>query len=232
VPEAAPGLWAAAIGAPGYHANAQSRGVLMQMQTCQVCQKQNPLGAEYCEDCGAALGGATAAPASPRVGAEAVPQASDPSGGTHELGLDAAPLAPPPAGAATPPPAADGAAPPAPTAGGQKPRLAVKRFGALTGEQIPLMGERVVVGRFDPETGPVDLDLSSSPEAQHVSRHHGELYREADGRWFIRDLGSTNGVFVKGANDSSFGQRITAPRAIASGDELAFGNARFVFQTD
>ena len=31
------------------------------MTVCQVCQKENPAGAEYCEDCGAAL--STAAPA-------------------------------------------------------------------------------------------------------------------------------------------------------------------------
>ena len=123
------------------------------------------------------------------------------------------------------------ASPSPPTAGGQ-PRLVSKRYGALTGEEIPLLGERLVIGRFDPETGPVDVDLSSIPETQHISRQHGELYREADGRWFVRDLGSTNGIFVKHSTDPSFGQRITQPREIANGDELAFGNARFVFRTE
>jgi hypothetical protein len=133
-------------------------------------------------------------------------------------GSPAVPTSQPPAGAPTP-------------AGGQ-PRLVSKRYGALTGEEIPLLGERLVVGRFDPETGPVDIDLSSIPETQHISRQHGELYREADGRWFVRDLGSTNGVFVKRASDASFGQRITQPREIANGDEVAFGNARFVFRLE
>jgi pSer/pThr/pTyr-binding forkhead associated (FHA) protein len=131
-------------------------------------------------------------------------------------------------------PTSAGAAPsvgPSPTAAGQA-RLQTKRYGALTGEEIPLLGERVVIGRFDPETGPVDIDLSSIPETQHISRQHGEMYREADGRWFIRDLGSTNGIFVKHSTDTSFGQRITQPQAIGNGDELAFGNARFVFRTE
>jgi pSer/pThr/pTyr-binding forkhead associated (FHA) protein len=88
-----------------------------------------------------------------------------------------------------------------------------------------------VVGRFDPETGPVDVDLSEAVEAGHISRQHGELYREADGSWMVRDLGSTNGVFVKSGADASFGPRITTPRALKDGDEVAFGNARFVFKT-
>jgi pSer/pThr/pTyr-binding forkhead associated (FHA) protein len=88
------------------------------------------------------------------------------------------------------------------------------------------------VGRFDPETGPVDIDLSSSAEAVHISRQHGELARDGNGQWVVRDLGSSNGVFVKGSGDSSFGPRISEPRPLANGDEIAFGNARFIFRTD
>jgi len=75
------------------------------------------------------------------------------------------------------------------------------------------------------------VDLSAAPEADHVSRQHGELFREADGRWMVRDLGSTNGVFVKNTSQASFGPRITEPTALADGDEVAFGNARFVFRS-
>ena len=103
------------------------------------------------------------------------------------------------------------------------------RFGAPTGDEIPLFGERLTIGRFDPETGPVDVDLSELDTGGHVSRQHGELYREGDG-WMVRDLGSTNGIFVKGSG-APFGPRITAPRALADGDEVAFGNVRFVFKT-
>jgi len=110
-------------------------------------------------------------------------------------------------------------------------RLLAVRYGAPTGDAIPLFGQRLLVGRFDPETGPVDIDLSEIPESGHISRQHGELYREADGAWMVRDLGSTNGVFVKGGDTASFGPRITAPRALQDGDELAFGNARFIFKT-
>ncbi len=119
----------------------------------------------------------------------------------------------------------------APAAAGQRARLVGMRFGAPSGEEFPLLAQRLVVGRFDPETGPVDLDLSSALENAHISRQHAELYREADGRWFVKDLGSANGVFVKAGGDATFGPRITAPRQLSDGDELAFGNARFVFKT-
>jgi pSer/pThr/pTyr-binding forkhead associated (FHA) protein len=105
------------------------------------------------------------------------------------------------------------------------------RYGAPTGDEIPLFGQRLLVGRFDPETGPVDIDLSEAAESGHISRQHGELYREGEGDWMVRDLGSTNGVFVKSGKDASFGPRITAPRPLQDGDEVAFGNARFIFKS-
>lgn len=180
-----------------------------------------------------ATAGAAPADAS---GAQAVPQRIDAAGatGTTEATGVSAPsetaagAAPGGAAAGAPAGAAAGTAGVA-TVGTGRARLAVRRYGALTGDEIPLAGERLVVGRFDPETGPVDIDLSSAPEGEQISRQHGELYREGDGQWYVRDLGSTNGVFVKGKGDTSFGPRITAPRALSSGDELAFGNARFVF---
>jgi pSer/pThr/pTyr-binding forkhead associated (FHA) protein len=110
-------------------------------------------------------------------------------------------------------------------------RLVAVRYGAPTGDEIPLFGQRLLVGRFDPETGPVDIDLSDAAESGHISRQHGELYREADGAWIVRDLGSTNGVFVRSGDDDAFGPRITAPRPLKDGDEVAFGNARFIFKS-
>jgi hypothetical protein len=198
------------------------------MTVCTICGKENPAGAEYCEDCGAALGPATDAPAavgsSPEeVQGGAAPPAADPP----LVPEDGATPAPP--DAAIPAAGGGSATAPAPVT---NPRLAVKRYGAVTTEEIPLQGERLVVGRFDPESGPVDIDLSAIPEAGQLSRHHAELYREADGRWYVKDLGSTNGVFVKRPDSSTFGARLTAPAALNPGDEVAFGNARFLFRAD
>lgn len=233
------------------------------MTKCPVCQKDNPQGVEYCEDCGASLtpsrepatvGASPASAAAPAASATppAAPAASGAASAAPSGGMDgaspslapeseASPSASPspstgtgsPDGSAMPqatPDSTPAAAPAAAATGAQQPRLLVRRFGALTGDEIPLHGERLVVGRFDPETGPVDIDLGSTPESEHISRQHAELYRETDGRWFVKDLGSTNGVFAKGGDQSSFGPRVTEPRSLADGDELAFGNARFIFK--
>jgi len=233
------------------------------MTVCQVCQKENPAGAEYCEDCGAALSVTTPAPVGASVsgGGSAAASATGTGPTASSAGSvgslapegpatssdasappapDAVPTVPPTSSsssAAAPsaaPSTGQGAAPGAPSsaAGSQaQARLAPIRYGAPTGDEIPLLGQRLVVGRFDPETGPVDMDLSESAESGHISRQHGELYREADGSWMVRDLGSTNGVFVKSGDAASFGPRITSPRPLKDGDEVAFGNARFIFKS-
>jgi hypothetical protein len=241
------------------------------MTICQVCQKENPAGAEYCEDCGAALnqpaptpvgagvssGGGSAAASATGTGPTASAAGSVGSLSPQGPGTSADASAPPAADVSptpsvpTVPPtsssssaAASPAAPSessttspsgtgAPSTGAPQAQahLVAVRYGAPTGEEIPLFGQRLVVGRFDPETGPVDIDLSESAESGHISRQHGELFREADGSWSVRDLGSTNGVFVKSDTDPSFGPRITAPRPLKDGDEVAFGNARFTFKS-
>jgi hypothetical protein len=228
------------------------------MTICQVCQKENPAGAEYCEDCGAALSVAAPAPVGAGVSSgaagvsEAVTSAAPssaqapviPDVQTEPPSSPSSSSAAAPGAPSTPPMSGTPAAPPAPQApetpgapsvpevGAEaQARLLAVRYGAPTGDEIPLFGQRLVVGRFDPETGPVDIDLSEGAEAGHISRQHGELYREADGSWSVRDLGSTNGVFVKSGEDASFGPRITAPKPLKDGDEVAFGNARFIFRS-
>lgn len=241
------------------------------MLQCPICQHENPEGAEYCENCGAALAASSspaAGPSTPASGTEAsapppaaapdvlpepavdgsipadqpAPEVAPPPGpestATPATGMQTAPLtgdepAPEtaPADMAAPSPETPASAPsPAPSTGGT-PRLVAIRHGAPTGLEFPLFGNRLVVGRFDPETGPVDIDLSDTPEAVQISRHHAELFQEGGG-WRVRDLGSTNGVFVKSPDSATFGPRISEPRSLSAGDEIAFGNARFTFQMD
>jgi pSer/pThr/pTyr-binding forkhead associated (FHA) protein len=104
----------------------------------------------------------------------------------------------------------------------------LKRGGALTSESFPLW-ERVVLGRFDPDTGPVDVDFGALPEAVYVSRRHAEMWRDTAGQWFIKDLGAGNGTFVRTQSQTQF-QRVTGEQPIADGDEIALGNARFAFR--
>jgi pSer/pThr/pTyr-binding forkhead associated (FHA) protein len=108
-------------------------------------------------------------------------------------------------------------------------RLTLRRAGALTSESFPL-AEQVSIGRFDVETGPVDVDLGPLPEGAYLSRRHAEVRRDANGNWFIKDLGSQNGTFVRSTSSQQF-QRVVQEQPINDGDEIAFGNARFEFRT-
>jgi len=86
-----------------------------------------------------------------------------------------------------------------------------------------------VIGKFDPDMAPVDIDLEKFSGSDTVSRKHAEIYREGD-RWKIQDLGSTNGVFIKRIGQAKFSHRITISETINSGDEVAFGAVKFTFQ--
>lgn len=104
------------------------------------------------------------------------------------------------------------------------PRLVVKRQGAETDESFGFTAP-AVIGRFDPSVGPIDVDLGGIEEGGYVSRKHAKVTEE-DGVYTIHDLGSSNGVYV--LRDGEF-QRVTESE-ISDGDEIAFGNARFVFR--
>ncbi|GEM49365.1 FHA domain-containing protein [Deinococcus cellulosilyticus] len=124
------------------------------------------------------------------------------------------------------------AAPSAPASGGLVPaKLAIKKYGVLSGDSIPLAAGALTVGRFDASTGPVDIDVTGLPGSEHVSRRHAQVFFE-NGQWKVKDLGSTNGVFVRKSGEVNFGPRIAEPTALTNGDEIAFGNLLMIFQED
>lgn len=182
------------------------------MIVCKVCGTENPSETQFCESCGVEL-----TPAIEPVVTE-TPAASD----IHTI----AETTPPASGALPTPSEITPAPPPAPVF--RPARLVFKRFGALTNESIPLQGPRLVVGRFDASTGPVEIDLTGVPGAENISRRHAELLFE--GVWKVRDLGSTNGVFIKRAGEEAYSPRIVEPTELRDGDEIAFGNVILVFQ--
>jgi hypothetical protein len=81
----------------------------------------------------------------------------------------------------------------------------------------------VVLGKFDPEVGDVDVDLSGFHELDSISPQHAKL-TVVQGCWYIEDLDSNAGVFVNS------GPRIERRTEIADGDEITFGKAAFLFQ--
>ena len=78
-----------------------------------------------------------------------------------------------------------------------------------------LSGSRMLIGR--------SRDCDITLDDPNVSRRHAEL-RNEDGRWIVRDLGSTNGIKVNG--------RRMEDSILQPGDELQLGLARLRFEID
>jgi pSer/pThr/pTyr-binding forkhead associated (FHA) protein len=202
--------------------------------TCQVCGTNNDPSAEFCEGCGVEIQASTYGAASTDIG---------PTETTPEFSARGEDLLPPgdsewdsppewrEVGEAESDPHMDSvpAYPPPHTQDSKSSRLDVKQFGALTGQSFPLQGRSLIVGRFDPSTGPVDIDVTGMPGAEHLSRRHAEVYSDGP-NWMVKDLGSTNGVFVKRAGNDHYEPRLQEPALLHDGDEVAFGNVLFVYR--
>ncbi|MBW4614158.1 MAG: FHA domain-containing protein [Desmonostoc vinosum HA7617-LM4] len=107
-------------------------------------------------------------------------------------------------------------------------KLISKQAGSPISEFV--LEDSNIIGRFDPDLGPVEIDLEGFVGADYISRNHAEIYREGS-QWKIKDLGSENGVFLKRVDQTRFSARITTPEILNIGDEVAFGRIRFVFQS-
>ncbi len=177
------------------------------MAQCSTCGSTVPESAAVCPDCGMELHAASS-PAVAIPAAGPTPKPTPPSV---------------PAQAPTPPASQSQTG----TAGA---RLTLRRGGALSQEGFSIGSGPAIIGRFDPETGPVDVDLGPLPEAVYVSRHHAEIWRNPSGQWFVKDLGSGNGTFVCVAGERQF-KKTSGEHPINDGDEIALGNARFEFRS-
>ncbi len=101
-------------------------------------------------------------------------------------------------------------------------RLVVKRAGAETDVEFHL-NPPCIIGRFDPSLGPLDVDLGPMPEGASVARQHAQSTCD-DGVWKIADMGSSNGTFILRQDFEKVDEA-----ELHDGDEIALGNARFVF---
>ncbi|MFK0735431.1 MAG: FHA domain-containing protein [Gloeotrichia echinulata HAB0833] len=186
--------------------------------TCQACgYDENPPGSEYCGACGSEL---TTASTTPNYISEVptIVLPPEPNQFSYQEPIE------------NPPPIITPIYPDStPTISASTAKLISK----LPNSPIPefhLDGSNAIVGRFDTDSGPVEVDLEGFPGEDTVSRAHAEIYYEI-GQWKIKDIGSTNGVFIKRAGQSRFSARITTPETLNSGDEIAFGKIRFLFQS-
>lgn len=85
----------------------------------------------------------------------------------------------------------------------------------------------LVIGR-DVGENQVDVDLSQSPYSGMVDVEHAVL-NYSGGNWYIEDLGSTNGISIRKAQDGRL-YRISAntPCRVESGDVLFVGMNRLM----
>jgi len=231
--------------------NLSTSGEKLMAITCKVCgYETNPIGAEFCDACGAELTTAPATistpPSVPPI-PEPIVNIPPPSNPT----VIQAPFV------STPPPQVPSFSsslpdtilsvpapqpipiPAPPTTPVAIPHvtfnvnsIAARLVATQSNAPVPefWITSSALVGIFDPDRGPVDIDLENFSGGETISRQHAEIYTEGEA-WKIKDLGSTNGVFIKPAGQNRFNARITAPTALNPGDEVAIAKVCFTFQS-
>ncbi|MEP6912051.1 MAG: FHA domain-containing protein [bacterium] len=191
------------------------------MITCERCKNENLDGAQYCDDCGA--------PLRPNAASRSDRDPSEPNSikaeGDGQNGFHSPAAVPEPELAAGQAAAAVNLS----SSGGSKnkahAKLVIER-GRSVGKQFTLSAEESQIGRWDADGGvfpDVDLD-SDDPEAK-VSRRHARITR-VDGKYFVEDLGSTNGTFVNRGKRLSAGTR----QPLNDGDEIIVGKTFLRFR--
>jgi hypothetical protein len=104
-------------------------------------------------------------------------------------------------------------------------KLIIER-GKSVGKQFLLSAAESQIGRWDADGGvfpDVDLD-SDDPEAK-ISRRHARITFH-DGKYFLEDLGSTNGTFINRGKRLPPGTR----QQLNDGDEIIVGKTFLRFR--
>jgi pSer/pThr/pTyr-binding forkhead associated (FHA) protein len=181
---------------------------------CPACKyDENPEGQEFCEACGAELPTTTSSPT-----IDPYPPLPDD------------PIVVPTPTPNEPIPKIDIEIPkPSPGTSIPSAKLIAINTNAPV-QEFSLNRAIITIGKFDPDTGPVDINLDKFPDSDTISRKHAAIYREQDA-WKIKDLGSTNGIFIRRTHQTDFSARITLPEIINHGDEIAIAQIFFRFET-
>jgi hypothetical protein len=210
------------------------------MITCERCQTENLEGAQYCDECGAALGAGGGNNAAPRrltyddAGAEVMPFPADSGAARRAREAEPHPAAVSKPQQAVSPLRTSLAGRPgtqvdevqrrSATASVPHAKLVIHR-GRSVGKEFPMCEDESHIGRWDADGGifpDVDLD-SDDPEAK-VSRRHARITRR-NGQYYIEDLGSTNGTFVNRGRRLLPGDR----QPLRDGDEVIVGKTFLKF---
>ncbi len=122
-----------------------------------------------------------------------------------------------------------GSSAPLPT-GGTETRIPEGALGILIleggGRIFTLRDPSAVIGRYDPVTGTrPEIDLTQYDINRSVSRRHARLAMQDGSYQLIEEVGALNGTLVNG-------RRLTPgkPQALVSGDRIALGMVKLVFQ--
>lgn len=169
-----------------------TRAAAPKLIRCARCQGHSAEGTRFCKYCGASL-------EEPQAQSRA--EVSD-----EDIAIDAItrPVSRDERGSITIAPATTVTPPPTMVDVAKSSRLVVIAEDGTEGKVFPLEGIQVDVGRTD---GDILL-----PDDQYVSPRHARLFFQA-GKWFIRDLQSTNGVY----------RRIWEPHTLKDRDLLLLG---------
>jgi hypothetical protein len=89
-----------------------------------------------------------------------------------------------------------------------------------------LLQGRGRVGRLKAGCEKPEIDLDEVAEHEFVSSLHAELWDDANGEWWVRDLGSKNGTFIRPAAGHGLIQ-VDGPRKLENEEEIVFGCAYF-----
>jgi pSer/pThr/pTyr-binding forkhead associated (FHA) protein len=99
------------------------------------------------------------------------------------------------------------AEPAGPGFGRNAPRALVVTEGSLAGTTVNLSTSQILIGRNPEATLVLDDDYASG--------RHARIYPD-NGRWYVEDLGSTNGTFIGR-------ERVSAPTPLSVGTSLRVG---------
>lgn len=225
------------------------------MITCQRCQTENLDGSQYCDECGAALGGPQGAqPSGPSRlpeddGHAAVPVPSTPPEASHfdapaaEHGRRRTVETPSITNAQAHAPASLMGQPSGPrkaqesgprrvedsaarrASGGTPHAKLVIHRGRSVGKEFPLCEEESHIGRWDADGGIFPDVDLDSDDPEAKVSRRHARITRRGGQYYIEDLGSTNGTFVNRGRRLLPGDR----QGLRDGDEVIVGKTFLKF---